>query len=356
MPGGAEMNVYEIVTNRIIETLEQGVVPWRRPWRVDVPKNFITGKEYRGVNVFLLTSQNYSSPWWLTFKQARNLGGSVRREEHSTPVVFWKWIERSASDEETGETKTVCVPLLRYYRVFNVEQCEGLPEKPAFAAPAKIRPIERAEQIVRRMPNRPSIQHNGGQAAYNPATDTVAMPLRALFRKGEEYYSTLFHELVHSTGHPSRLDRFKKSRPTIGPETYSREELVAEMGAAFLCGHCRIVNETIDNSAAYIRGWLRRIKDDKRLMTFAATEAQKAADFVLKGGSATNAWAIAQPRTVVPAHAQQEDPLIPADRLSVGQHLAGINRTQSNRLVVERHPDSLWRVLWGYKTIRGNSR
>ena len=134
-----------------------------------------------------------TSPWWLTFKQARNLGGSVRRKQRSTPVVFWNWIERPATDEETGETKTVRIPLLRYYRVFNIEQCEGLPEKAQSEVASTLNQIQQAEQIIQEMPNRPNVQHNKRQAAYNPVTDIVSMPTKALFRNPEEYYSCLLY-------------------------------------------------------------------------------------------------------------------------------------------------------------------
>ena len=275
---------YEVITDQIIEKLEQGTVPWHQPWSTEMPKNLISKKEYRGINIFLLGAGRYANPYWLTFKQAKQLGGHVKKGERSTPVVFWKWLEHEQENPETDEVETVSAPLLRYYRVFNVEQCEGIPgdKVPALENARAFHPIEEADRVVKGMPQRPIIQHEAAQAFYRPSADVVNMPPAELFTSDEEYYSTLFHELTHSTGHESRLNRQDTEKlAAFGSRDYSQEELVAEMGAAFLCGHCQIAERIIDNSAAYIQGWLRRLRNDKRLVVFAAAQAQKAADFVL---------------------------------------------------------------------------
>ncbi len=274
---------YEIITETIIEKLERGCVPWHQPWSSEAAKNLISKREYRGINVFLLGASRYANPYWLTFRQAKQLGGHVAKGERSTPVVFWKWLEHERENAD-GELETYSTPLLRYYRVFNVEQCEGIPadKVPPLDNARAFQPIEEAERVVRSMPQRPIIQHETAQACYRPAADIVNMPAPELFTSDAEYYSTLFHELTHATGHESRLKRLDTEKlAAFGSRDYSQEELVAEMGSAFLCGHCGIAERIIDNSASYIQGWLRRLRNDKRLVVFAAAQAHKAADFIL---------------------------------------------------------------------------
>jgi len=283
--------VYELINNKIMELLQQGTVPWRKSWHAvsNYPKNLISKKEYRGINIFLLGCQQYSNPYWLTFKQCQDRGGHVRKGEKSTPVIFWKWIDRKGADDaDQEETKNGKVPLLRYYNVFNIEQVEGITAPPS---PETITnpfsPIERAEQIIAGMPLRPDIRHGGNEACYSPVLDYVKLPEPSAFQSPEEYYSTTFHELTHSTGHASRVGRKGILEPSyFGSHEYSKEELVAEMGAAFLCGVAGIENRTIENSAAYIAGWLKALKNDKKLLVMAAAQAQHASDYILnrKGG------------------------------------------------------------------------
>lgn len=278
-------DVYQIITDRILDQLEQGCVPWQKPWRSVggvAPTNLHSGRPYRGINVFLLSVAPFSSPYWLTFRQAKERGGHVKAGSKGYPVVYWNW--REVTEETTGneEPKTKLVPFLRYYTVFNVEQTEGV----AYPKPETLdnnnNSIEACEQIVANMPHRPVIRHQGDAAYYQPTADRVTMPPMGLFRSSEEYYSTLFHELTHSTGHESRL-----ARPTLtelcpfGSTNYSKEELVAEMGAAFLCGQTGIENRTIDNSAAYIKNWLSKLRNDRKMVVCAAAQAQKAADLIL---------------------------------------------------------------------------
>jgi len=283
------MNTYEVITNRIIEKLEQGVVPWQKPWGEKAegfPKNLITKKEYRGVNIFMLVAAGYTNPFWLTYNQTKQLGGQVKQGERGWPVVFWKWLEVAAKEDSKKETEgrvPETVPMLRYYTVFNVEQCDGI-EAPKTAAPEarEFTPIEICEQIVAGYPAAPRIKHGEARAYYVPSADTINMPARELFKSTEEYYSTLFHEMTHSTGHQNRLNR--KTLTDLcpfGSTNYSREELVAEMGAAFLCGRTGIENKTIDNSASYLVSWLKQLKTDKTMMVMAAAQAQKAVDHIL---------------------------------------------------------------------------
>jgi len=275
--------VYNVITERIIQQLEQGTVPWRKPWcgAAFAPRNVVSKRPYRGINAFLLSCSELASPYWLTFKQARQLGGSVRKGERSTPVVFWKWNE--VTDQETGEPRQA--PILRYYSVFHISQCELPPEKlpPEPVAPKfPFTPIEACQQVVEQMPQRPEIHHQAQAAFYRPSTDSVHMPPSEWFEQATGYYATLFHELAHATGHASRLDREGITNVTpFGTADYSKEELVAEMASAFLCGHCGIETATLDNSASYIQGWLKRLQGDGKLVIHAAAAAQKAADFIL---------------------------------------------------------------------------
>lgn len=269
---------YERITERIVGLLEQGTVPWHMPWQVKtgLPRNLVTKKPYRGINPFLLMAAGYESPHWLTFRQAIQLGGSVRKGEKACPVVFWKHLE--VTGKESGEI--VKIPLLRLYYVFNVAQCEGLKNAPAAEADTFV--VTQAAEIVADMPQQPVIKHGMKQAYYAPSSDIVGMPERKRFNTEDGYHATLFHELVHSTGHEKRLKRQSiTERNGFGSDPYCKEELIAELGSAFLCGHAGIVERTIDNSAAYLEGWLKQLKQDKTLIVYAAAQAQKAADFIL---------------------------------------------------------------------------
>jgi antirestriction protein ArdC len=270
-------SVYQIITEQIVRQLESGVAPWHKPWTAELPKNIVSKREYRGINVFLLASLGYGSPYWLTYKQATELGGNVRRGEHGTKVVFWK-IGKYESQETDGEAIERTSVLLRYYTVFNVEQCDRI------AAPGTSRivnPIAECERIVAGMPSAPRLEQDC-RAWYRPSTDTVGMPARSAFDSAESYYSTLFHELTHSTGHASRIGREGIEKlNTFGSESYSKEELVAEMGAAMLAGVAGIERNTLANSTAYLKTWVDVLKADSRMVILAASQAQKAADYIL---------------------------------------------------------------------------
>ncbi len=233
-------------------------------------------KVYRGINLFLLDSTGFASPFWLTFKQVESLNGRIKKGEKSLPVVFWKILE----DVDNGETRKI--PFLRYHRVFNVLQCEGITVPTPPMVNGTFQPIERCEDVVANMPHRPAIEHGGGRACYSPQRDAVSIPEASLFESPQAFYGTLFHELTHSTGHVSRLNRKEVANPSdFGSDLYSREELVAEMGAAFLSRHCEIEHTTLDQSASYIQNWLERLKEDRKLVVHAAAQAQKACDFIL---------------------------------------------------------------------------
>src|ERR1700736_105570 len=237
--GDGAMDTYAIVTEKIINLLEQGIVPWRRPWSATgLPRNVVSKKPYRGVNLFLLSATKYVSPFWATMKQANQLGGSVRKGEHSQIVVFWKVDQipnadsESDSEEHEADEKTRRRFVLRYYRLFNLEQCE-LPQAVLDKLP-KVEthqhdPIEAAERIIAGMPNPPEIQYAGSKAYYSPITDRITLPPRELFVSAEEYYATALHETVHSTGHQKRLARegICEVAP-FGSAVYSKEELWAE--------------------------------------------------------------------------------------------------------------------------------
>jgi antirestriction protein ArdC len=284
-------DIYALVTDRIIEALEAGTgVPWKKPWAASgMPRNLVTGREYRGMNILLLAlGQPYASPYWLTFKQALDQGGHVRKGEKGSLVTFWKFhrevMREATEDGETVNTaKERRAPLLRHYTVFNVEQCDGIQAPPVEGfTPKPHERIARCEAVVAGMPRPPEILRNPCQAGYSPVLDCLEIPELAQFDTPEDYYATLFHELTHATGHLSRLNRPSLGTPApYGGEDYSKEEMVAELGSAFLCGHTGIFPRVAANSAAYIAGWLRALKQDKRLVPIAAAHAQRAADFIL---------------------------------------------------------------------------
>ncbi len=280
------ISVYEVVTERILAALEKGVVPWRMPWRKrgmdNTPKNLHSKKAYRGVNIFLLGAQGYASPYWLSYKQCAAKGGQVRKGEKSTPVIFWKVQDHKTKVTRSGSPEKQFI--LRYYNVFNVAQCDGLnlPEEPKVAEEPTFNPIEECEKIVRAYKTMPGMDHGGDRACYSPSFDRIHMPFRETFNTPEEYYSTLFHEMTHSTGHTDRLNREEIMRWTgFGSHNYSFEELVAECGAAFLCAQAGILDTTLDNSAAYIDHWVAKLKREPKWIVDASGKAAKAADYIL---------------------------------------------------------------------------
>lgn len=282
----SKLDVYQIVSDRILKIIDEGVNPWRKPWAAAAqrpPQNLASGKPYRGINIMLLGMAPYESPYWLTFKQALERGGNVRKGEKSSLAVFWKMYDRQAEDGDP--TKPRQIPVLRYYNVFNSQQCEGietppLPEVQTFDHC----PIEAAEALVNAMPNRPTIEHaDRRRAFYRADSDTVNMPLPEQFETREMFYQTLYHELAHSTGHKSRLNRDLTGQ--FGSRSYGREELIAEMAAAYMSSLAGIIDDTIDNTAAYLDSWRAIIKEDKKAVVMAAAAAQKAVDYMTNANS-----------------------------------------------------------------------
>ena len=272
-------NVQEIITNRIIELLEKGTAPWKMPWTSRAPVNLISQKPYRGLNVISLASQGYASEYWLTFNQANKLGGKIRRGEHGSLVVFWH-IGEERLNAKTGKLGKAV--LLRYSTAFNLTQTDGIAEKLGLDRQVpRVPDIEAADAIVAAMPNRPAFVASD-KAWYSSSRDVVGLPPKESFVSGEAFASVRFHELAHSTGHASRLNRFEGENcdHRFGSESYSKEELVAELTASMLAGACGISPKIIENSASYCQSWIVRLRGDSRLIVAAASAAQKASDYI----------------------------------------------------------------------------
>ena len=290
------MDLFQIITDRIVAELEQGVIPWQKPWSgVQGAISHTTGKCYSLLNQMLLGCR---SGEFVTFKEVQREGGHVKKGEKASMIVFWKFMESAKRDDNgnvvhgaDGKPIMESVPFLRYYNVFHIDQCEGL--QPRFAEDPKpgehLSPDDAAERItqdyVQRSGIKLSIQHSD-RAFYSPTTDSVTVPELAQYTSVSEYYSTLFHELTHSTGHVSRLNRLSKEA-SFGSELYSKEELIAELGAAFLVNHVGLETDgSFRNSAGYIQSWLKALKDDKRLIVSAAGKADKAVAMILNTSDA----------------------------------------------------------------------
>ena len=275
------LDIYAQITDRIISALEQGVIPWNKPW---IGGNtgcisYSTGKPYSLLNHILLDG---ISGEYITYRQAALAGGHVRKGAKSKFVVFWKPYENV--DEETGEITQHFY--LRYYNVFHLDQVEGVSPRWAVSVcpTSDLQPDAAADAIIQDYKDRSGITlriTESDRAYYQPSTDTVVVPQLSQYRKQEEFYSTLFHELTHSTGHHSRLNRIADIA-AFGSHEYSREELCAELGAAFLLNHCGLeTSDSFDNSAAYLASWLKALKDDKRLIVSAAGAAERAVSLIL---------------------------------------------------------------------------
>jgi antirestriction protein ArdC len=286
--------LYETITNQILEALKRGVVPWRKPWRPSAfPCNASTSRSYRGVNVWLLSLTPFVDHRWLTYSQVQERGGRVKPGEPGQTVVFWKYAVSSKAQEEqedreskdTEEIKNGIrhAPLLRRYTVFNAEQVEGvnLAPLPTVLSLSKEENIQRAELMVKHMPSPPKIRIEGHVAGYSVTEDQVVMPRIQRFTSQDSYFSTLFHELAHSTGHPSRLNRRSlTSTPVFGSKAYCQEELIAELGSAYCCALLGLDNSLIEDSASYIDSWLKVLGSDPKMVVFASAQAQRAADWI----------------------------------------------------------------------------
>ena len=283
---------YGKITEQMLKMLDEGTAPWRKTWSGSSlrPISLSTKKPYRGVNQLMLwftaEERGYGSPYWGTYRQIGEMGGQVRKGEKSTTVVLWgDAVSKTEVDADGNPKKFV---FMKGFNVFNAEQAdweEGKrPEVPEAAARTEVETIAEAEAIVQRYlaDNGPSLSFGGDRAYYRPASDAVQMPERDDFEGAGEYYLTLFHELGHSTGHKSRLDREGiTDMVAFGDPVYSREELVAEFTAAFLAGQVGTLGATVENSAAYIAGWRKALTDDPKAVVWAAGRAQKAADLIL---------------------------------------------------------------------------
>jgi antirestriction protein ArdC len=278
-----KLDVYQLVTDRIIELLEAGTVPWQKPWaEAGIPMNAISKRAYRGINLWLLLSLNYERNLFLTWDQLKKIGPSVNQGQHGHVVVFWKQVKKQPEElDDKGKPKTT--PMLRYYKVFNVEQCRDVPKDliPELVNDV-VDPILECEAIISTMPDSPLLIFKGKKAYYDILKDQVVLPQLKSFKSPESYYSTFFHELVHSTGAEKRLGRKSiVEMAEFGSEPYSMEELIAELGASYLNSFTGILNKQIENSAAYIGSWLQKFKSDKRFIITASGQAQKAVDLIL---------------------------------------------------------------------------
>lgn len=273
-------DIYAAVTDRIIQQMEKGIVVWQKPWGGTSGRAYSgsTGKPYSLLNQMLLEKPGA----YYTFNQIQKMGGNVRKGERSQLIVFWKQIPVKEQDRQTGEIKTTVVPMLRYYSVFHVDQCDGI-TAPA-NEPKPIHNSPEAESIVNKYLLRSGvelIQRISDEAYYSPSRDCVVLPMPEQFKRTEERFSTTFHELAHSTGHQSRLNRLRATAH-FGNESYSKEELVAEMTAAALMNHTGLETKgTFQNSAAYIQSWLSALRSDKRLIVAASGAASKAFDYIV---------------------------------------------------------------------------
>lgn len=274
----AQFDICEVITSRIIEQLQHGIIPWNKPW-TGIQGGAIsgaTGRPYSLLNQMLLNRPGE----YFTFKQVQDRGGRVRKGEKSSVVVFWKQVKVSEKMED-GETKEKLVPMLKYYHVFHIAQCEGLESREQEAAPTENR---NGEDIITGYQDREGITIRyikGDEASYSHLRDCITLPLREQFISSEEFYSTAFHEMTHSTGHHKRLNRIRATAH-FGNEEYSKEELVAEIGSAVLMNCSGIeTNKSVRNSAAYIQGWLRALNNDQRMIVQASGQASKAVEYIL---------------------------------------------------------------------------
>jgi antirestriction protein ArdC len=273
-------DMYAIINKMIMEKLKNGKTPWKQTWNNFGPaRNYVSQKSYRGINALILNNTNFEYPLFLSFLQAKELGGNIKRGSKSVEVIYWKTLEFE------NDEKTTRIPFLRYYNVFNIECVEGIKLK----LPVKYvnDSIEQCESIINDMPSKPIIEHGGDEPHYNWKEDKIKVPYRDNFILSDEYYATLFHELAHSTGHETRLNRGTCMKPAAyGSRDYCKEELVAEIATCFLCGEAGIANNTIDNSSAYIQFWLERLtyllREDDKAFVRASAQAQRATDYMLR--------------------------------------------------------------------------
>lgn len=269
----------EIIAEIITTMLDNGISPWHKPWTSGTPCS-INGNAYRGWNAILLGFLPYQDNRYLTFNKVKSLGGQVNKGEKSHFVYFWQFIEKTVTDPETGKTEKIKFPFAKGYRVFNVEQCSGLNLAPCKAINLDNNPIDDAVNIWNNYADKPELYHNANSAFYDIINDYISVPEIHQFENSEAYYSTLFHEAIHSTGAKKRLNRDMKGY-SQDKQSYGYEELVAEIGAQLLCQSIGITR-TLENSASYCKSWATAIKQmPAKAVLSAAGTAQKAVDFIL---------------------------------------------------------------------------
>jgi antirestriction protein ArdC len=281
------MKAIEKIVDLVIEGLENGAAPWRKTWRDFAPMNAFSQREYNGFNILLLSfwcgKNKFSHPLFGTYKQIADAGGNVKKGEKSCPVIYWKIRDEAVMNDETGEEETEKRFTPFYYNVFNLHQAEGIDIEKLIPklSNKNNNPLETCETVVHNMPNPPEITHDRPGAFYAPYNDMVNVPEIRCFGNSEEYYATTFHELAHSTGHSSRLNRFQENDTVFGKNSYDFEELVAEITATLLCSHCGI-EQTVENSVSYLTGWAKFLKENRKSTLFSAsTKAQIAASYIL---------------------------------------------------------------------------
>jgi len=287
-----KFDINKLVTDQIIAMIEKAIatgenLTWKKMWETTSPKSYSTGKAYRGINAWLLAFSEYKSNYWITWDQCQKIGGKVKETEAKNYryAIFWKFLQGEAKGKngevkrnKNGETMIRSFPIMRYYRVYNLDQCE-IPENKMPKNDNIVHvhdTISEAEAVIANYKNGPEIKFSGDRACYCPSSDTVTMPIKEKFVNAEGYYCTFFHELIHSTGNEKRLDRVLE----MGRENYSKEELIAELGASMLAAQCGIKAD-MENSAAYLKSWLKPLQNDVKLIVSAAQSAQKAVDLIL---------------------------------------------------------------------------
>lgn len=285
----ANNKVYEKITESLIAKIEEtGTLPWERPWNFSthkMPQNYKSKIPYSGINFWMYHLNEFSSPYYLTFKQVKELGGNVKRGSKGTPIVFWNKVEKKTKEtNDKGEPVIRNFFLLKYYTVFNEFQIEGIDFIHPEIKENEFNPIERAENIIQAMKDCPQIEHGFTQACYIPFLDKIQMPEKEDFKSPAHYYGTLFHELAHSTGHAKRLKRDSLiNNDGFGQTVYSEEELVAEFTSAFLCAHAGIQNKAMEkNSAIYLRGWVSLFREKPKMLMKAAKQAELATEYILQ--------------------------------------------------------------------------
>lgn len=293
-------DLYAEVTNKIIGMIEQGVAPWRKTWsQYGLARNHATGHTYTGINMILMNTTPHPIPYFMTFNQIQEQGGKIRKGAKAEMVIYFNVYYKDENDQTLSRQQASAAPehgqevqvlkFIKYYNVFNIADIEGIEFEIPEVVLKENEQIERCEQIIANMPNRPELkQVNADQPFYSPLSDFVNMPDIRQFDSPQTYYATFFHELAHSTGHASRLAREEVMNPAeFGSKPYSREELLAEMAASFLSASVNIdYDDVTENSAAYLAGWLKVLKEDSKFIFKAAAEAQKAANYILGTGKA----------------------------------------------------------------------